>query len=97
MKTPNYKTSFLLFTHLVLGSILTFFTVAWSLEYNKNLPEGYIFSGVILLIYIFILNKSISLFNKGNSAAAYFLTISGFMALAFSEIVNCSNSMRWMH
>lgn len=97
MKIPNYKKSFLLFTHLVLGSILTLFTVAWSLEYSRNLPEGYIFSGIILLIYIFILYKSISLFNKGNSAAAYFLTISGFVALSFSEIVNCSNSMRWMH
>lgn len=97
MKTNNYKTSFLLFTHLVLGTILTLFTVIWSLEYNKNLPEGYIYSATILLIYFFVLYKSAILFNKGSSPAAYFLTISGFVALAFSEMINCSNSMIWSH
>jgi hypothetical protein len=97
MKTQHYKKSFLLFTHLVLASILTLFTIAWSIDYKRNLPEGYIFSALILLIYFFTIYKSATLFNKGSVAAAYFLTISGFVVLAFSEMVNCSNSMRWMH
>ena len=97
MKTNNYKTSFLLFTHLILGTTLTLFTVMWSLDYSRNLPEGYIYSAAILLIYFFVLYKSAILFNKGSTAAAYFLTISGSVALAFSEIINCSNSMSWSH
>jgi hypothetical protein len=97
MKKSNYSKSFLLFTHLVLGSILTLFTIAWSLNYSKNLPEGYIFSTIIVVIYFFVLYKSSSLFNKGSIGASYFLTISGFVALAFSEIINCSNSTAWMH
>ena len=97
MKTPNYSTSFLLFTHIILGIILTLFTLLWGLEFSKNLPEGYIFSGLILLIYFVIVHTSTSLFKKGSTGAAYFLTISGFIALAFSEMINCSNSTVWMH
>jgi len=97
MKKSNYTKSFLLFTHIILGSTLTLFTIAWSLDYSRNLPQGYIFSALILLIYFFVLYKSASLFNKASIGASYFLTISGFIALAFSEMINCSNSIRWMH
>ena len=97
MKKSNYTKSFLLFTHIILGSFLTLITIGWSLDYNRNLPEGYIFSALILLLYFFVLYKSSTLFNKGSIGASYFLTISGFVALAFSEMINCSNSIRWMH
>jgi len=97
MKKSNYTKSFLLFTHIVLGSILAIFTIGWTLNYTKNIPQGYLFSALILLIYSFTLYKSASLFNKGSIGAAYFLTISGFVALAFSEMINCSSSTVWTH
>ena len=93
MKNSKYTKSFLLFWHIILAYGLTFFTVTWSFNFSKNLFVGYIFSAIILLIYFFILYKSATLFNKGSVGASYFLTISGFIALAFSEMLNCSNSL----
>jgi len=97
MENRKYSKSFLLFTHIVLGGVLAFFTVAWTSEYSKNIFEGYIVSGLVLLAYIFVLRKSASLFSKGSVGAAYFLAISAFISLAFIEMINCSNSVNWMH
>jgi len=95
MKTENYKKSFLLFTHIILGAILAIFTLLWTFDYTKNLLIGYIISGAVLLVYFFILKKSVSLYYGGRIGASYFLTISGFVALAFIEMINCSNSINW--
>jgi len=98
MKTSNYKKSFLLFTHIILGAILTFFTVIGVMSYNRNILLGFTISGFLLLGYFFVLKKSASLFNQNSIGGAYFLTISGFIVFAFMEITNCSNSYYWnMH
>ena len=97
MEENQYSKSFLLLVHVLLGGALAFFTILWTSSYTKNLLSGYIVSGVVLLIYFFVLKKSASLFSKGSVGAAYFLTISGFISLAFVEMVNCSSSTVWLH
>jgi hypothetical protein len=97
MKEEKYSKSFLFFTHILLSAILVFFTFMWTLNYSKNLLVGYIVSTLVLLIYFFVVKKSVALFISNRVGASYFLTISAFISLAFAEMVNCSNSMNWMH
>jgi hypothetical protein len=92
-----YNKSFLLFTHIILGAILAFFTISWTLEYSHNLTSGYFTSALVLITYLFVIYKSAKLFTQRSVGAAYFLTISGFIALAFIEIIGCSNSLKWLH
>ena len=98
MEEQRYGQSFLLFTHIILGGVLVFLTFLGIINFNRNIPLGYLLSTTILLGYFFILKKSASLFNKNSVGAAYFLTLSGFVVFAFIEMVNCSNSFYWnMH
>jgi len=97
VKEYNYTKSFLLVTHIILGGILIFFTVMAMMDYSKNIAMGLSVSLLILSFYLFILIKSVSFFKKAKVGVAYFLSIAGFVILMFSQIVNCSNSIRWMH
>ena len=93
----NYKKSFLLFTHIILSSILIFFILLAMKDYSKNILMGFSLSIVILLSYFFVLKKSIDYFKQNRLGIAYFLTIGGFFSLLFLQMINCSNSIRWMH
>ena len=93
MEENQYSKSFLLLVHVLLGGALGFFTILSTMGYSKNLLLGFTISGLILLVYFFVLKKSAELFTKKSVGAAYFLTISGFISLAFIEMINCSNSI----
>lgn len=97
MKNYNYKKSFLLFTHIVLGATLAFFTLLAMQDYTKNLILGYSISLVILLLYFIVLKKSAYFYNKAQVGGAYFLAIGGFFTLMFIQIINCSNSLNFLH
>ena len=89
----NYKKSFLLFVHIILGGILTFLTLVAMGDYKKNVLIGLFISIVILFIYFIILKKSALSFNQDRIGVAYFLAIGGFFSLMFAQFINCSNSV----
>ena len=96
MKTYNYKKSFLLFTHIILGAILLFFTLLAVTDYTKNLILGYFISFIIVVIYFIVLKKSASLYNIAHVWGAYFLAIGGFVSLMFIQMINCTNSLNFL-
>ena len=88
----NYKKIFLIFVDILLSSILIFFTFIAIKDYNHNILLGTFISISILILYFFILKKSLYFFNQERIGLAYFLTIGGFFSLIFIQIVNCANS-----
>ena len=98
MKQKKYKNSGLLFLHIILVALFAFFTIVGVNSYNQNKLIGYVITVIILIIYFLVLKKSAKLFNKESVAPAYFLSISGFVALLFLQVMNCGNSYHWnMH
>jgi len=89
----NYKKSFLLFTHIILGGLLAFLTLVAMSDYRKNVFIGLFVSIIILFLYFILLKRSAYFFNQGRVGIAYFLTIGGFFSLMFAQLINCSNSI----
>jgi len=92
-KIYHYKKSFLLFLHIVLGGTFIVYMFFLIDGYTKNIMQGTIFTLLITLFYFYILYISAKLYNKQQRGNAYFLTITGFLAGVFFQIVTCSNSM----
>ena len=91
MKILNYKKSFLLFWHIILGLLLSLFTLIVGSAYlREQKPLGMISAIFILLLYIVILYHTSQLFNKNRVGVAYFLTISGFLVSLFVQFITCA-------
>ncbi len=96
MKT-DFKT-ILFYTLLSTFSVLLFwFTALVTIDYSKNLIQGYTISIGVVLFYLFILYQSHLFFQKNRVGLAYFLLIGFFFILAFIQMVGCSGSTVWMH
>ena len=94
----KYTKSILLFVHIILGAILTFFTLLAMSDYKRNVVMGLLISIVILFLYFILLKKSASFFNQGRVGVSYFLAIGGFFLLMFIQLINCTNSIAlYMH
>ena len=89
----HYKKSFLLFWHIVIGSIFLFYTIILIDGYTRHIIQGTILTLIITLSYFYLLYMSTKLFNKQQVGAAYFLTITGFLVGVFVQVITCTNSI----
>ena len=92
-KIYHYKKSFLLFWHILLGGVFIVYTFFLIDGYTKNILQGTVLSLFITFFYFYILYFSAKLFNKQKIGAAYFLTITGFLAGVFFQVVTCTYSI----
>ena len=92
----NYKKSLLFVIHILLASILAFFTALAMSDYKRNMIIGISVSIIILILYFFLLKKSASLFTQERVGFAYFLAIGGFLGLTFIQLINCMNSINFL-
>jgi len=92
-KIYQYKKSFLLFWHILLGGAFIAYTVLLINGYTKNVMQGTMLTLFITLSYFYILYSSAKLFNKQQIGLAYFLTITGFLVGAFVQVLTCANSI----
>jgi len=92
-KIYHYKKSFLLFLHILLGGAFIVYTFFLIDGYTKNVMQGTIFTLLITLFYFYLLYVSAGLYNKQERGLAYFLTITGFLAGVFFQLLTCVNSI----
>jgi hypothetical protein len=95
-KIYHYPKSFLLFLHLLLGGAFIVYTFFLIDGYTKNVMQGTIFTLLITLFYFYLLYVSAKLYNKQQRGNAYFLTIIGFLAGVFFQVVTCSYSITFV-
>ncbi len=96
MKT-DFKT-ILFYIILITCTVVLFgFTASTTMEYTRNLTEGYSISAGVVLFYLFVLYRSHLFFQKNRVGLAYFLVIGFFLILAFIQMIGCSGSTVWMH
>jgi len=93
-KIYHYTKSLLLIWHILLGGAFLAYTIMLIDGYTKNVIQGTIFTLLITLSYFYLLYVSAKLYNKQERGLAYFLTIIGFLAGVFFQVVTCSNSIR---
>ena len=96
MKT-DFKTVFFYIVLAICSLTLFGFTALTTMEYSKNLTQGYVTSAIVALSYPLILHKSHLLFTQNRVGLAYFLVIGLFLILAFVQMMGCANSMAWGH
>lgn len=89
----NYKKSFLLVLHILLGGVFLFYSIAFIEGYTKDILQGTIVSSVIILSFFYLLYVSAKLFNKQKRGAAYALTIISFFVAVFLQMMSCINSV----
>ena len=93
-QTPyEYKKSFLIVWHILLGGAFIWYTVMLIDGYTKNIALGTILSISIALGYLYILKVSANFFNKQQIGVAYLLTITGFLVAVFVQVLTCTNSI----
>ena len=96
MKT-DFKT---IFFYIVLAicsiALFTLITIT-TMDYSRNLLQGYIISGVVGLSYPFILHQSYILFRQKRVGLAYSLVIGLFLVLVSIQMIGCVNSIVWEH
>lgn len=94
MKTYNYKKSFLLFLHIILGLILGYLTFVFIAEYlRKDKIVGIILSLLLFFAYLGVMKYTSKTLNKQKVGMAYFLTIGGFLFVVFLQITTCTTIM----
>ncbi len=94
MKT-DFKTLFFYIILAICSLALLALTVMTTMNYSRNLVQGYAISAVVVLSYPLILHKSHLLFTQNRVGLAYFLVIGLFFVLAFVQMVGCAGSMVW--
>jgi len=93
-KEYQYINSLLLLLHILLGGAFLAYTIMLIDGYTKNVMQGTVFTLLIMLFYFYILYISARLYNQQKRANAYFLTITGFLAGVFFQVLTCANSIR---
>ena len=97
MKT-DFKTIIFYIVLAICGLVLLWFTTITTMDYSRNLVQGYAVSAVVALSYAFVLYKSHLLFHQKRIGLAYFFVIGFFLVLAFIQMIGCSNSVSFrMH
>ena len=97
MKT-DFKTILFYIILATCGLVFLLFTTITTMDYTRNLVQGYVVSAVVALSYAFVLYKSHLLFHQNRVGLAYFLVIGLFLVLAFFQMIGCANSISWrMH
>jgi len=91
------KTIFFYIILITCTVLLFLFTASTTMEYTRNLTEGYAISAVVFLSYPLILHRSHMLFTQNRVGLAFFLVIGFFFILAFIQMIGCSGSTVWMH
>ena len=91
------KTIFFYIIVITCTVLLFLFTASTTMEYTRNLIEGYAISAVVFLSYPLILHRSYMLFTQNRVGLAFFLVIGFFFILAFIQMIGCSGSTVWMH
>jgi hypothetical protein len=94
MQNQKYNKSWLLWVHILLGGIFIIYTIFLLLNYGTSLIEERVVSLSVALLYLFLLNKSIKLFNQQKVGGAYFLTITSFLIGIFIHLFSCVNSIQ---
>ena len=87
------KTIFFYIIVITCTVLLFLFTASTTMEYTRNLTEGYAISAVVFLAYPLILYKSHILFTQNRVGLAFFLVIGFFFIFAFIQMIGCSNSI----
>jgi len=96
-KIYQYKKSFLLFWHILLGGAFVVYTFFLIDNYTRNIIQGTILTLAITLAYLYLLYISAKVFNKQRIGFAYFLTVVGFLVGLFVQVLTCANSITFMH
>jgi len=91
------KTTFFYIILITCTVVLFLFTASTTMEYTRNLTEGYTISALVFLSYPLILHKSHLLFTQNRIGLAYFLVIGLFLILAFIQMIGCADSTVWIH
>ena len=92
-KIYQYKKSFLLFWHILLGGSFVVYTFVLIDSYTRNIMQGTLLTLTITLSYLYILYMSAKAFNKQQIGFAYFLTVAGFLVGLFVQLIACVNSI----
>ena len=94
MKT-DFKTIFFYIILVTCSLALLGLTVITTMNYTKNLIQGYAISTLVALSYPLVLHKSHLLFTQNRVGLAYFLIIGLFLVLAFIQMIGCAGSIVW--
>jgi hypothetical protein len=86
----SYKKVLLIFVQLCCFSLLALFILIALAETRYFVTLGIIISLFILSTYLYIIKKSLDFLNQERLALAYFLTIGGFLALIFIQLISCT-------
>ena len=89
---PNYKKSFLIVVHVLLGLALVWFSSILSINYiQQDKLLGTSITIFMAILYFLLMAYSSKLFNQERYGLAYFLTIAGFLSTIFLQFITCVN------